>query len=226
MRWARFPRTSSRKHRGSRHLAVWPAGWRAAEPLIIVDGTISRASLALRLRGGQRRGADLHQAGSKPRGREAARYPPQRGGVIVLSKRIPNANAHAFKVNPDGSLVRDAGNNRVPEEDGIADNPYPEYHDQQQAPLKARSARSVRSQRPPTRRPGTHTQTASPLSWCYEDQREAGFRRLFVRSRHRSRMRRRWPIRVTGRVATYTTDTSVCVGRTPQLPSCCCSHSV
>jgi transposase len=36
-------------------------------------------------------------------------------------------------------------------------------------------------------------------------------------------VRRGWPIRVTGRIAAYTMDTSACTGRTPS--PCCRSHS-
>jgi TonB-linked SusC/RagA family outer membrane protein len=122
------------------------------EPLVIIDGTISRASLAdIASEDIERIEVIKGAAASSLYGSDAANGVVQiftkRGrsladgkllvtlrnevGASFLSKRIPNANAHAFKVNPDGSFVRDAGNNRVPEEDGIADNAYPEYHDQQ-----------------------------------------------------------------------------------------------
>ena len=128
------------------------SGCRAAEPLIIVDGTISRATLAdISSEDIERIEVIKGAAASSLYGSDAANGVVQiftkRGrsladgkvlvtlrnevGASFLSKRIPNANAHAFKINPDGSFTRDAGNNRVPEEDGIADNPYPEYHDQQ-----------------------------------------------------------------------------------------------
>jgi TonB-linked SusC/RagA family outer membrane protein len=122
------------------------------EPLVIIDGTISRASLAdIASEDIERIEVIKGAAASSLYGSDAANGVVQiftkRGrsladgkllvtlrnevGASFLSKRIPNANAHAFQINADGSFKRDAGNNRIAEPDGVADNPYPEYHDQQ-----------------------------------------------------------------------------------------------
>lgn len=128
------------------------------DPLIIIDGTISRASLAdiasedidrievikgaaaSSLYGSDaangviqvftRRGRDL------PDGKLLVTFRNEIGASFV-TRRVLNANAHAFQVEPDpdrpGAIrfVRNEAGSRVAEVDLIADNPYPDFHDQQ-----------------------------------------------------------------------------------------------
>ncbi len=130
------------------------------DPLIIVDGTITRISLAdIASEDIERIEVVKGAAASSLYGSDAANGVVQiftkrganladgkllvttrnEGGASVLSKRIPNANAHAFKVKacdsfPSGVCFdRNAANNRQNEPDGIADNPYPAYFDHQDA---------------------------------------------------------------------------------------------
>ena len=123
------------------------------EPLVIIDGTISRASLAdVASEDIERIEVIKGAAASSLYGSDAANGVVQiftkRGknladgkllvtlrnevGASFVTKRIPNANVHAFKVAADGStFLRTATGNRIPEADGIADNRYPEYFDHQ-----------------------------------------------------------------------------------------------
>lgn len=133
------------------------------EPLIIIDGTISRATLAdISAEDIERIEVIKGAAASSLYGSDAANGVVQiftkrgknladgkllvtvrnEGGVSFLSKRIPNANAHAFQVEPDPAnpgeirFKRDGAGNRIPEADGIADNKYPKYYDQQALVIK------------------------------------------------------------------------------------------
>ena len=128
------------------------------DPLIIVDGTITRISLAdIASEDIERIEVVKGAAASSLYGSDAANGVVQiftkrganladgklsvttrnEGGASFLSKKIPNANAHAFKVKacdsfPSGVCFdRSASNNRQNEPDGIADNPYPNYYDHQ-----------------------------------------------------------------------------------------------
>ncbi len=127
------------------------------DPLIIVDGIITRATLA------DIAGEDIERvevvkgaAASSLYGSDAANGVIQiftkrganlaegklqviariEGGASYLPKRIPNANAHAWQVDGTGNYVR-AGGARVAELDGIADNPYLTFFDHQAAVVDA-----------------------------------------------------------------------------------------
>ncbi len=129
------------------------------DPLIIVDGTITRISLAdIASEDIERIEVVKGAAASSLYGSDAANGVVQiftkrganladgklsvttrnEGGASFLSKRIPNANAHAFKVKacdsfPSGVCFdRTSSGTRINEPDGIADNPYPEYYDHQE----------------------------------------------------------------------------------------------
>ncbi len=122
------------------------------DPLIIIDGVISRATMA------DIAGEDIERievvkgaAASSLYGSDAANGVIQvftkrganladgklqviaRGeyGQSFLPNRIEASEAHSFKLNPDGSYARNSSGARVGESDGIADNPYPVYYDQQ-----------------------------------------------------------------------------------------------
>ena len=128
------------------------------EPLVIIDGTITRLSLAdVASEDIERIEVVKGAAASSLYGSDAANGVIQiftkrganladgkllvvarnEGGASFLTKRIPNANAHAYKVTtcsdfPSGVCFdRDKKGNRIPEPDGIADNPYPQYFDHQ-----------------------------------------------------------------------------------------------
>jgi TonB-linked SusC/RagA family outer membrane protein len=123
------------------------------EPLVIIDGTISRASLAdISSEDIERIEVIKGAAASSLYGSDAANGVVQvftkRGksladgkllvtlrnevGGSFVTKRIPNANANAFQTSPTtGAFVRNSGNNRVPDADGVADHPYPEFFDHQ-----------------------------------------------------------------------------------------------
>lgn len=128
------------------------------DPLIIVDGTITRISLAdIASEDIERIEVVKGAAASSLYGSDAANGVVQiftkrganladgklsvttrnEGGASFLTKMIPNANAHAFKVKacdsfPSGvCFARNPAGNRQNEPDGIADNPYPRYFDHQ-----------------------------------------------------------------------------------------------
>lgn len=115
------------------------------DPLIIVDGVITRATLA------DIAGEDIERievvkgaAASSLYGSDAANGVinifTKRGanladgklqviaraevGRSFLPKRIPTTQAHIFQIDANGDYIRNAGGSRVPEPDGIADNPY------------------------------------------------------------------------------------------------------
>ncbi|HEX9166635.1 MAG TPA: SusC/RagA family TonB-linked outer membrane protein [Gemmatimonadales bacterium] len=122
------------------------------DPLIIVDGIITRATLA------DLAGEDIERievvkgaAASSLYGSDAANGVIQiftkRGsnladgklqitartefGQSYLPKRLESSKAHVYQLNPDGSYARNASGSRIQEPDGIADNPYPKYYDNQ-----------------------------------------------------------------------------------------------
>jgi TonB-linked SusC/RagA family outer membrane protein len=122
------------------------------EPLIIIDGTISRATLAdIASEDIERIEVIKGAAASSLYGSDAANGVVQiftkRGksladgkllvtvrnevGASFLTKRIPNGNATNFEVGADGQFLRNAGGARISEPDGVADNPYPKYFDHQ-----------------------------------------------------------------------------------------------
>jgi TonB-linked SusC/RagA family outer membrane protein len=128
------------------------------DPLIIIDGTISRATLAdISSEDIERVEVIKGAAASSLYGSDAANGVVQiftkRGrnladgkllvttrnevGASFVTKRIPNSNATNFEVEPDPAnpdtirFVRNSSGSRVPEPDGVADNPYPQYFDHQ-----------------------------------------------------------------------------------------------
>ncbi|HEU5219442.1 MAG TPA: SusC/RagA family TonB-linked outer membrane protein [Gemmatimonadales bacterium] len=122
------------------------------EPLIIIDGTISRATLAdIASEDIERIEVIKGAAASSLYGSDAANGVVQiftkRGksladgklsvqvrnevGASFLTKRIPNGNATNFEVGTDGQFLRNSGGARISEPDGVADNPYPKYFDHQ-----------------------------------------------------------------------------------------------
>jgi TonB-linked SusC/RagA family outer membrane protein len=123
-----------------------------SNPLLIVDGVITRATIA------DIAGEDIERievvkgaAGSSLYGSDAANGVIQiftkrgrnladgklqvtariEGGASFLPKSIPNANAHAFVIDDNGDYVRNASGSRVSKPDGIANNPYKTYYNQQ-----------------------------------------------------------------------------------------------
>lgn len=127
------------------------------EPLVIIDGTITRLTLAdIASEDIERVEVVKGAAASSLYGSDAANGVVQiftkrganladgkllvtsrnEGGASFLTKRIPNANAHAYKVIacdsfPSGVCFARSNGNRINEPDGIADNPYPQYFDHQ-----------------------------------------------------------------------------------------------
>jgi TonB-linked SusC/RagA family outer membrane protein len=122
------------------------------DPLIIVDGVITRATLA------DIAGEDIERievvkgaAGSSLYGSDAANgviniftkrganladgklqvVARVEGGANFLPRRIPTSGAHEFEINADGTYKRNAQGSRVPKPDNIADNPYPVNFNQQ-----------------------------------------------------------------------------------------------
>ncbi len=127
-------------------------------PLIIIDGTISRLSLAdIASEDIERVEVIKGAAASSLYGSDAANGVIQiftkrgatladgkllvtarnEGGASFITKRIPNANAHAFEVDPCNTTSsgvcfrRSPGGTRIPKANGIADNPYPDFYDHQ-----------------------------------------------------------------------------------------------
>ncbi|MCC7132277.1 MAG: SusC/RagA family TonB-linked outer membrane protein [Gemmatimonadales bacterium] len=128
------------------------------DPLIIIDGTITRLTMAdIASEDIERVEVIKGAAASSLYGSDAANGVVQiftkrganladgkllvttrnEGGASFLTKRIPNANAHSFKVKacdsfPSGVCFdRNAAGNRQAETDNVADNPYPQYFDHQ-----------------------------------------------------------------------------------------------
>jgi len=129
-------------------------------PLIIVDGVITRATLA------DIAGEDIERievvkgaAGSSLYGSDAANGVIQvftkrgknladgklqvtariEGGASFLPKSIPNAQAHAWVADPNAEdgYARNQSGARIPEPDGIADNPYVKSYDHQKEVIGA-----------------------------------------------------------------------------------------
>ncbi len=122
------------------------------DPLIIVDGTISRISLAdINSEDIERIEVIKGAAASSLYGSDAANGVVQiftkRGATLAagqtsvtvrnevgsseLRRSIPNNMSHAWKMNAAGTdFARDAGGNRIREDDGISDNSYPVVFDQ------------------------------------------------------------------------------------------------
>lgn len=122
------------------------------DPLIIVDGTISRISLAdINSEDIERIEVIKGAAASSLYGSDAANGVVQiftkRGSTLAagqtsvtvrnemgssaLRRSIPNNMSHAWQMNAAGTdFARDAGGNRIREADGISDNSYPVVFDQ------------------------------------------------------------------------------------------------
>jgi len=121
------------------------------DPLVIIDGTITRISLAdINSEDIERIEVIKGAAASSLYGSDAANGVIQiftksgrqlsegrteitvrnEFGQNAIRRTIPNNMSHAFQLNPDGSFRLDGSGNRIPEADGISDNPYPEYFNQ------------------------------------------------------------------------------------------------
>jgi TonB-linked SusC/RagA family outer membrane protein len=121
------------------------------DPLVIVDGTITRLGLAdINSEDIERVEVIKGAAASSLYGSDAANGVVQiftkRGGNLAegqtnvilrneygksdLRRTIPNNLSHNYRLNPDGSFFKDANGNRVPEADRISDNAYPVVFDQ------------------------------------------------------------------------------------------------
>jgi len=123
----------------------------SADPLIIVDGTISRLTLAdINTEDVERMEVIKGAAASSLYGSDAANGVVQiftkRGAQLAegqttftvrnefgqswLPNKVPGNTSHEFQLLPDGNFRRDAGGNRVQEPDRVSDNPYPIVYDQ------------------------------------------------------------------------------------------------
>ena len=121
------------------------------DPLIIVDGTISRLSLAdINSEDIERIEVIKGAAASSLYGSDAANGVVQiftkRGATLAagqtsvtvrneygsndLRKTVPNNFSHPYKVTASGEFARDANGNRIQEDDKISDNSYPKVFDQ------------------------------------------------------------------------------------------------
>lgn len=121
------------------------------DPLVIIDGTISRLSLAdINSEDIERIEVIKGAAASSLYGSDAANGVVQiftksgrelsdgrteitfrnEFGSNSIRKTIPNNTSHPFVVNPDGSFALDAGGNRQVEANEISDNDYPVLFDQ------------------------------------------------------------------------------------------------
>jgi len=121
------------------------------DPLIIVDGTITRLSLSdINSEDIERVEVIKGAAASSLYGSDAANGVVQiftkRGAEVAdgrttvtvrnefgandLRRTIPNNNSHNYQLNADGSFLLNSSGNRVPKTDGISDNPYPRTFDQ------------------------------------------------------------------------------------------------
>jgi TonB-linked SusC/RagA family outer membrane protein len=121
------------------------------DPLVIIDGTISRLGLAdVNTQDVERVEVIKGAAASSLYGSDAANGVIQiftrRGGNLAegqrvvtfrnelgsswLPKFLDRNNAHEFEINSTGAFSLDANGNRIPKADRIADNPYPVYYDQ------------------------------------------------------------------------------------------------
>lgn len=123
----------------------------SADPLIIIDGTISRLTLAdINTEDVERMEIIKGAAASSLYGSDAANGVVQiftkRGAQLAegqtsftlrnefgqswLPNKVPGNRAHEYELLPDGDFARDANGNRISKPDRIADNPYPVYYDQ------------------------------------------------------------------------------------------------
>ncbi|HVZ50229.1 MAG TPA: TonB-dependent receptor plug domain-containing protein, partial [Gemmatimonadaceae bacterium] len=121
------------------------------DPLIIVDGTITRLGMAdINSEDIERVEVIKGAAASSLYGSDAANGVVQiftrRGANLAEGQRLVNLrnevgsswipkflarnNAHEYEIDASGQFVLDANGNRVPKADRIADNPYPVYYDQ------------------------------------------------------------------------------------------------
>jgi len=122
-----------------------------SDPLIIVDGTITRLTLAdINTEDVERMEVIKGAAASSLYGSDAANGVVQiftkRGAQLAegqtmftfrneygqswLPSKVPGNMAHEFELLPDGNFRLNAGGNRVQKADLIADQPYPVYYDQ------------------------------------------------------------------------------------------------
>jgi TonB-linked SusC/RagA family outer membrane protein len=120
------------------------------DPLVIVDGTITRLGLAdINTQDVERVEVIKGAAASSLYGSDAANGVIQiftrRGGNLAegqrmvslrnevgqswLPKFLERNNAHEFEIEASGAFKLDANGNRIPKADRIADNPYPIYYD-------------------------------------------------------------------------------------------------
>ncbi len=127
------------------------------DPLIIIDGTITRATLAdIASEDIERIEVIKGAAASSLYGSDAANGVVQiftkRGasladgkllvtsrneiGASFVTKRVPNSQAHSWQLNSDGTFRQNADGSFPFEPDGIQDNAFPEYHDHQAEVLK------------------------------------------------------------------------------------------
>ena len=123
----------------------------SADPLIIVDGTITRLTLAdINTEDVERMEVIKGAAASSLYGSDAANGVVQiftkRGAQLAegqtnftfrneygqswLPNKVPGNQSHEFQLNPDGGYRLNGNGQRVQEPDLIADNPYPAYFDQ------------------------------------------------------------------------------------------------
>jgi len=121
------------------------------DPLIIIDGTISRLSLAdINSEDIERIEVIKGAAASSLYGSDAANGVIQiftktgkelsegrteilfrnEVGSNAIRKTVDNNMSHPFRLNPDGTFMLNGAGNRILEPDRISDNPYPEYFDQ------------------------------------------------------------------------------------------------
>lgn len=121
------------------------------DPLIIVDGTITRISLAdIAAEDIERVEVIKGAAASSLYGSDAANGVVQiftkRGASLAegqtsvtvrnefgtnnIRKTIPNNNSHHYQVDANNNFILDVNGNRIPEADGISDNSYAQIFDQ------------------------------------------------------------------------------------------------
>jgi len=123
----------------------------SSDPLIIVDGTITRLTLAdINTEDVERMEVIKGAAASSLYGSDAANGVVQiftkRGAQLAegqtsftlrnefgsswLPRKVPGNMSHNYRLLPDGGFARNANGDRVSEDDLISDNPYPVYFDQ------------------------------------------------------------------------------------------------